>query len=96
MPAHVSLVIQMQHSTQALVTATQDAIQTQQARIVPYVTSSVLPVLLIPLVQLEKRMRQLTVQQDAVFHACSAVTPLEFMSGSKVKLGLNRAAFDDC
>ncbi|WP_159090082.1 hypothetical protein [Ruegeria sp. Alg231-54] len=39
-------------------------------------------------------MRQFTVQQDAVFHACSAVTPLEFLSGSKVKLGLNRAAFD--
>ncbi|CUH46741.1 hypothetical protein [Ruegeria atlantica] len=39
-------------------------------------------------------MRQFTVRQDPVFHACAARTPFEFLSGSEMKLGLNRVAFD--
>ncbi|WP_170418218.1 hypothetical protein [Ruegeria atlantica] len=39
-------------------------------------------------------MRQFTVQQNAMFHACAARTPFEFLSGSEMKLGLNRVAFD--
>ncbi|WP_170428417.1 hypothetical protein [Ruegeria arenilitoris] len=39
-------------------------------------------------------MRQFTVQQNAMFHSCAARTPFETLSGSQMKLGLNRAAFD--
>ncbi|MCG7521733.1 hypothetical protein [Ruegeria sp. Ofav3-42] len=39
-------------------------------------------------------MRQFRLNQNAVFHSCAARTPFEFLSGSEMKLGLNRAAFD--
>ncbi|WP_170565035.1 hypothetical protein [Ruegeria atlantica] len=39
-------------------------------------------------------MPQFTARQDPVFHVCAARATFEFLSGSEMKLGLNRVAFD--
>ncbi len=51
-------------------------------------------VLVRPLGNTSNIMEQFTVRKDPLRHPCTATSPFEVLSGSKLKLGFNKAAFD--